>query len=701
MQPPNRFHRRRKIGQHDILLPTCPPVEQISGYNLPQKDQKFYRTELPHDFNSWDSEPRRKFIANEWDKRLNGFWFYNNGNIEYITGLNYFYVNWWRIDSGYPVFTDSDRDFFYVWRLVEETPSCDGLVYISYRGGGKTWKATAVMYEPISRKKNALGGMQSKTEPDAKRVFQKLVYSWSKLPDFFKPIDIGLSKPAKVLDFSAPSTRDTKNQNKDMSDVLNSSIDYAPSGVAAYDGATLHRAFMDEIGKTTEISVDERTNTIRECMRAGRNANGRGKTLSSTTVEEMEKKGGRACKLVWDKADRTRVDDNGYTQNGMYRLFIPADYGYLEIMNGQSFVDEYGYSLRDKARQFFLNKRKALKGADLNSEKRKFPLEEEDIWVSDSRKATYDTYRIEQQLKYNETLPRNILVRGKFIWKDGIKDSEVQWMPSEQGLWLMSWLPPNNQWNKKTMKRGKVAPANTHIGCFGLDPYDNRLTYDDRRSDAACYGFRKFDINDQYGSKCFVLEYLGRPPEPKTMYEEVLMACVFMGWQIHIENNKPGTVIYFRDRGYENYLMERPQTTMPNRIDINKEIEKGTPMSGSNAREALIGVTESYIFENIGLIEEAGKEARYGNCPFDRLLLSWLEFDVEQEWTIFDSMVGAGMALLGVPNYEPVNIKPKTIEMPFTMYRGGEKVDTSRDAAQREQQSQWRIETCRIKNQGF
>ena len=38
----------------------------------------------------------------EWDRRLNGFWYFNNGNPLYITGSHYFYMQWWQIDIGYP-----------------------------------------------------------------------------------------------------------------------------------------------------------------------------------------------------------------------------------------------------------------------------------------------------------------------------------------------------------------------------------------------------------------------------------------------------------------------------------------------------------------------------------------------------------------------------------------------------------------------
>jgi len=648
MEKVKDFVRERDISGYKIVLPEPPAPTKIANYHLPQEKQKFIRTEVPKDFKSWTPEARREFIATEWDRRLNGFWFYNNGRIEYITGTHYFYINWWRINTGFPMFIDCDRDFFYVWKHCEDDPLCDGLVYITHRGEGKTFKATCILYDPTSRKENIQAGIQSKTEPDARKIYNKLIYSWSKLPYFFRPIDIGVTRPAKVLEFSEPSKRDTKSQDKANSDVLNSFIDFQSSGVAAYDGQNLHRIFHDEIGKTIECDVDERMATVRECLRAGRGKYGRGKILATTTVEEMLKKGGANCKKVWEKANPNKLDANGFTKNGLYRMFKPSDYGYLEIINGESFVDDYGYSLREKTKQYFLNKRAALKGADLNSEKRKFPLEEEDIWVSDSRKSVYDTQKIDQQLRHNETLPDNILVRGNFYWKDG-KDSTVSWSPREDGKWLISWLPRIEDRNKFTLKGGKRVPGNTEQGNFGLDPYDNDSTVDDRKSDAASYGYRKFDPMSPTESGIFISEYVNRPPQADIMFEDMIMQSVFYGWENLIESNKIGCIQYFKRRGYEHYLMSRPDETQT--TSSAKMLEPGIPMSGREARQALIYATESFIVNKVGLIEEEGVEPYMGKCYFKKLLDNWGSFDFDDEWTKYDSMVGAGLALLGGRKY--------------------------------------------------
>src|SRR6185503_10010723 len=177
-------------------------------------------TELPKGIEQWDATSRDAFESAEWEKRKKGFWFMCNGNLEYITGPNYFYINWWKIDVGLPDFTDSDRDWFYMWKYVKENPLARGFLNIARRREGKTYRAISCVYDEVSSTPNSSGGMQSKNNADAEKVFKKLIFSWRKLPYFFKPVDIGESNPKTRLEFSEPSKRDTKNQKKEYSLVL-------------------------------------------------------------------------------------------------------------------------------------------------------------------------------------------------------------------------------------------------------------------------------------------------------------------------------------------------------------------------------------------------------------------------------------------------------------------------------------------------
>lgn len=644
------FTQERKIGDYTIVLPDPPNLTKICNYGKPLAKQKFTpEWYSDKEILSWDESKRLSFEEQEWDRRRNGFFFFNNGNIEFLTGTNYFYISWWKIDSGLPYFVDSDRDFFYLWKYTEENPRARGLIVVDRRRGGKTWKGTCVMYDGIAQTPNVLGSIQSKSDTDARKVFDKLVFSWRKLPYFFKPVDVGESHPKSKLEFSEPSKRDTKNLDKSYNLVLDSVIDFTNSKDVALDGTKQFRTYQDEIGKTdpAQGDVDQRINVVKECVMVGTKIVG--KILGTTTVERMEGGGGAQFKKIIDKTDPENLMPNGETENGLLRYLNPSYYG-LDGTDetGTPFINEFGYTDQTRAKSFLDRRLKAIKTSeDVSSERRKYPQTWRDCFIAEGGKAVFDTIRIEQQLEYNETLPDNQLVRGNFQWVGGIKDTSVEWVPSSTGRWLIAWLPKPDQWNKKIMKYGKPAPGNVDGGCLGLDPFDNRLTIDDRKSDAALYGFRRFDPLQPYDSGIFVTEYVNRPRLPEEMWEQALMQAVFFGWEILIENNKMGTINYFRMRGYENYLMRRPAETRTVEVNSKKEEEYGIPMSGEEARLSLIYVTQSHIGHKVGIIEEEGQSPYMGKNPFNRLLEQWRDFDMSEKWTKYDCLVGAGLALLG------------------------------------------------------
>ena len=113
-------------------------------------------------------------------------------------------------------------------------------------------------------------------------------------------------------------------------------------------------------------------------------------------------------------------------------------------------------------------------------------------------------------MDYNEEA-EGLIVKGDFIWKDGVKDTKVVWRPGSSGRWRISWLPPEDRRNNIKMKGTKKCPGNEIEMVAGCDPYDHDTTTDGRRSDAACYVYKKFTMMDDF-SNVFVCEYIARPP---------------------------------------------------------------------------------------------------------------------------------------------------------------------------------------------
>lgn len=675
------FKREREIGGIPLTLPEPPPEQKIDGWDLPVEDQMFtppdrskvrkINYELQQE-NPNLSDRQKTMINRENRRRLEGYWFYNNGNIEYVTGLHYFYLSGWEIPkkekvtepdgsiidkkfTGLPDWTDSDRDYFYLWHRCYTDSLCVGLLSITNRRDGKTHRANATNYEIVSRSKDVASAIQSKTGVDAKKVFIKMIRSWQRVPEYWKPVDTGDSFPKAVLRFDEPAKRTTKTQNKDYSDVLRSELYHTVSSEVALDGEDLLFVFHDEVGKTNpkEADVAERLAVVRECVSDGSSVTG--KILLTSTVEEMEKKGGKECKVIWDNSDYHEKNGIGQTNTGIYRYFKPAYYGLRgEDEHGVPFMDKYGYSDVERTKSYLLKRRANLTGSALAAECRKYPFTVSEAFYLTSKADVFPSQNIHEQLRYNGTLPNGSVRRGNFIWRDQDTRTVSEFVDDIAGKWLVSWMPDKERQNASSRGRAGIIPENTLTGAFGIDPFDHKTTVDDKRSDAASLGFRRFDPSDPALSNTFVCQYLARPPVPEIFYEDMAKQCVFYGWKALIENQKPGVINWMRTNGFINYVMTTKQRDYT-KSDSRKNVE-GVSMSGELVRQAAINKLIAHIYHNVGKISEKEQirmgipdptDKMQGFCYFDDLCIDWLNFDVNK-WTEYDLTVASGITLLAV-----------------------------------------------------
>ena len=59
-----------------------------------------------------------------------------------------------------------------------------------------------------------------------------------------------------------------------------------------------------------------------------------------------------------------------------------------------------------------------------------------------SKSSLFNLTKIYQQIDFNDSLiMEHHVTRGRFYWKDGIKDSEVIWTPDSRGRFKVSWTP--------------------------------------------------------------------------------------------------------------------------------------------------------------------------------------------------------------------------------------------------------------------
>ena len=648
---PAEVHKRSntKSEQYWQRLPVPRDLEKISSiFNWNEKPMEFK--------NLWVD-----YIEREFDYREQGFWFMNNGKPCYITGSHYMYLQWSSIDIGYPDFREANRILFLYWEACKADERAFGMIYLKIRRSGFSFMTASECVNQATLARDSRLGILSKTGADAKKMFtDKVVPINSKLPFFFKPIMDGMDKPKTELAFRVPASRITKKNMHEIgeNDIvgLDTSIDWKNTEDNSYDGEKLLFLAHDESGKWLKPNnILNNWRVTKTCLRLGSKIIG--KCMMGSTSNALNK-GGENFKLLYYDSDPSIRNANGQTKSGLYSLFIPMEW------NMEGFIDRYGMPvfrkpaapiegvdggmIKNGAIDYWENEVDSLKNdADaLNEFYRQFPRTESHAFRDESKQALFNLTKIYQQIDYNDSLiPEHYLTRGSFSWKDGIKDTKVIWTPNRNGRFLISWFPPAHYTNNVHERNGIRYPGNEHLGSFGCDPYDISAVVGGRGSCGSLHGMTKFHMDDAPTNE-FFLEYVARPQTAEIFFEEILMACVYYGMPVLIENNKPRLLYHFKNRGYRGYCMNRPDKQLNKLTKTERELG-GIPNSSEDVKQSHAAAIESYIEKYVGLDHTGSYRDPdvIGTMYFTRTLEDWAKFDINDR-TKYDATISSGLAIM-------------------------------------------------------
>jgi hypothetical protein len=305
----------------------------------------------------------------------------------------------------------------------------------------------------------------------------------------------------------------------------------------------------------------------------------------------------------------------------------------------------------------------------LNEFYRQFPRTESHAFRDESKQSLFNLTKIYQQIDYNDSLiTEHHVTRGSFHWKDGIKDSTVIWTPNKNGRFLVSWIPSSNIRTAPIIRSGMKYPPNEHIGAFGCDSYDISGTVGGGGSNGALHGLTKYNMDDAPSNE-FFLEYVARPQTAEIFYEDVLMACVFYGMPILIENNKPRLLYHFKNRGYRGFCMNRPDKSY-NKLSKTERELGGIPNTSEDVKQAHASAIESYIEKYVGIdMDGTYRDSdEMGSMIFTRTLEDWAKFDITNR-TKFDASISSGLAIMACQKhlYQPEK-KQSKININFARY---------------------------------
>jgi len=619
----------------------------------------------------WDAYPDNfkeqwyNYIENEFKAREEGFSFYNNGTPTYITGSHYMYLQWTKIDVGAAEFRESNRLFYIFWEACKADSRCYGICYLKNRRSGFSFMASSETVSQATISSDARFGILSKTGADAKKMFtDKVVPISTNYPFFFKPVQDGMDRPKTELAYRVPASKLTRRKielNEQLKDIegLDTTIDWKNTGDNSYDGEKLKLLVHDESGKWERPdNILNNWRVTKTTLRLGSRIVG--KCMMGSTSNALDK-GGENFKRLYENSNVTKRNRNGQTSSGLYSLFIPMEWNY------EGFIDKFGVPIFDTPEKpiigidksevdigvidYWQNEVEGLKTDQdaLNEFYRQFPRTIQHAFRDETKQSLFNLTKIYEQIDYNEDIKHSSLItQGNFQWLGGVRDTKVMFVPNNKGRFFVSWVPDSNMQNRMILKNGAKYPGNEHCGAFGCDSYDISGTVDGRGSKGSLHGLTKFSMED-VPPNMFFLEYVARPDNAETFFEDVLMALVFYGMPILAENNKPRLLYYLKRRGYRGYSINRPDKTY-NKLSVTEREIGGVPNSSEDMKQAHAAAIESYIDSYIGFNNDT-----YGDMYFIRTLNDWSKFNLNNR-TKFDASISSGLAIMACNKnkYAPV-----------------------------------------------
>jgi len=385
----------------------------------------------------WDEYPvefKEKwydYIDTEFKRREEGFWFFNKDKPTYITGTNYMYLQWSKIDVGQPDFRESNRLFYLFWEACKADTRCYGMCYLKNRRSGFSFMASGETVNQATISTDSRFGILSKSGPDAKKMFtDKVVPISVNYPFFFKPIQDGMDRPKTELAYRVPASKFTRKKldsNEKLKEIsgLDTTIDWKNTGDNSYDGEKLKLLVHDESGKWERpTNILNNWRVTKTCLRLGSRIIG--KCMMGSTSNALDKGGENYKKLYYD-SNVDKRNANGQTRSGLYSLFIPMEWNY------EGYIDSYGFPV-------FNTPKKSIEGPDgqlielgvidywqnevnglkedqdgLNEYYRQFPRTEEHAFRDEAKESLFNLAKIYEQIDYNADLKNtSVVTTGSF-----------------------------------------------------------------------------------------------------------------------------------------------------------------------------------------------------------------------------------------------------------------------------------------------
>ncbi len=640
--------------------------------------------------NEEDSNYIDRIYRQEKERRLNGVFFFNGGEITWLTGSHYFFLMWARMprhDGGgmFADYREFQADYFRLLHHCRVSPHILGLFASKPKKTGITnahWSGQYLNRSTLFANKN-FGYSNINLNQAAKTFNDYYMYALNGLVSPLKPEIklLSLVDGTIVLGQSYNGSKKVRRPNSENEDDLNSSVQCVPTKPKAFDVAVMEEIAIDEPTKQKE-SFAEFWRTNKESVKIQSKINGKA-TLFNYTEGEDSQSFREARDVFLDSKLRTvTTKSNGQTISGLICWHIPAYAAWEGAFNKNGKCDE------KRAFDEIENERHKVRGDKraLQAITRQYANNEREAWGSAGAGSTFDNIRIQDLLADieidNHDSPLQDYVPGKLewslpLWDVGLRNkrrkgefcpvvmrplTEAELEQGERGKIRFYKQLPNDLANaalkygrddnncllppKRFMFVGGFDPTNYAAGSEVIEGSKNGgyiMNIPDERTDAFA---RKIVTN------VIVAEYYDRPELPDESFEDFLKMIIYYGAAVVIEGNTPYVATRMMEEGLGHYLFVRDENGILRRweryMGLATEPDKcykliRTTSNSADSREmleTLVRLIKNYIEQPEEGAKDYGKTIRS-----ERLLNQFLNFDPE-DTKKYDLVMSFGYCLL-------------------------------------------------------
>jgi len=363
-------------------IPKPEKETDILNYHIKNKKDQFWQRPPIPNFKLMTNEEKDDFFLRELRYSTQGAHFYNNGKLEYLAPVHYWFLCHWDLGGGrYPDFYKWHQYLGWFLHKCRTDENCFGGMVLAAKRGGKSEFVPCEFQTDAMTQVKAEYIIQAQNDIKAKKLFRRSTSAFYSLKRSLPYLYSYYTTKNEIMfkNVGEAKKTSTKKSAKDVEEEFAVSDHVAigayPSKIDFVQGEATRGYFLDEFCSQELMDLQElHLKVLAQCSK-GIGLKIIGKAWWIATPENAESKALEYSEIMWRQSDIRKRDKNGRTTSGLYRMLVPY------YVSTPDFIDKYGYANEEAAKEFFKNKCEGQSQSVINTLRRQYITCEEDAFM--------------------------------------------------------------------------------------------------------------------------------------------------------------------------------------------------------------------------------------------------------------------------------------------------------------------------------